>query len=103
MRASSDTWDDLIHEEMETPRKKMVCSKLPCILEAEIDLETYFSEIQYFYIIMLASFQFVFYFIISKQDFKCTPNVGQEGQCNVLARTLTLPKSLPKDIGQDHA
>ena len=51
MRASRDTRDDLVHEEMETPRKKMVCSKLPCILEAEIDLETYFSEIQYFYII----------------------------------------------------
>ena len=79
MRASRDTRADLIHEEMETPRKKMACSKLPCILEAEIDLETYFSETQYCYIIMLVSFQFVFYFIISKQNFKCIPKRRSRG------------------------
>ena len=79
MRASRDTRADLIHDEMETPRKKMACSKLPCILEAEIDLETYFSETQYCYIIMLVSFQFVFYFIISKQNFKCVPKRRSRG------------------------
>ena len=79
MRVNRDTQADLIHEEMQAPRKKMACSKLPCILEAEIDLETYFSETQYCYIIMLVSFQFVFYFTISKQDFKCTPKHRPRG------------------------